>query len=362
MTKMVGAIKISIIIPIYNAEKYLKRCLNSLITQSLNDIEIICINDGSTDSSLKILEEYAKNDKRIKLYSQINSGQGMARNYGINLAQGEYISFIDADDFIDKDFCLNMYNRAKEDNTEITMCCVRLYDDEKENYLPDNDKWILSSLVQAGFLNKCFSFEDTKKYYFDQILGVPWNKIYKTNFIKENNLKFPEYVKSEDYPFFYDAWIKINRANICYEKLYNYRQNNLLSDSNTTIYGCNFIKHFETIEQIIKNAGYWDELRIPFLNKKISGLEYCYNRTAGAYKENLYESIKEEYLKMDLDESTLKMLNKSCQTLYFEFKNFSFWFLEYFIKTLRRIFAIKMEHKEDGLWLQIFGIKTKVRK
>lgn len=106
-------IKISVIVPVFNAEKYLKMCLNSLVSQTLKNIEIICIDDGSTDNSLAILDKFKSKDDRIKIIKQKNYGVSMARNNGISEAQGEYIGFVDADDWVDKDFFEKLYNAAQ---------------------------------------------------------------------------------------------------------------------------------------------------------------------------------------------------------------------------------------------------------
>ncbi len=111
--------KVSVIVPVYNVEKYLEECIESLINQTLTDIEIICINDGSTDNSLKILEELQKKDNRIKIINQKNSGVSSARNNGIENATGEYIGFVDSDDWIDSDYYEKLYNTAKKYNSDI---------------------------------------------------------------------------------------------------------------------------------------------------------------------------------------------------------------------------------------------------
>lgn len=105
--------KISIIVPVYNTEKFLEKCLNSLINQTLKDIEIICINDGSTDKSLQILEKFANKDKRIQIINQTNSGLSVARNIGIKKAKGEYIGFVDSDDWVDLNFFEQLYINVK---------------------------------------------------------------------------------------------------------------------------------------------------------------------------------------------------------------------------------------------------------
>jgi len=110
--------KISVIIPVYNTEKYLKECLESIINQTLTDIEIICINDGSTDNSLDILNSYANSDKRIKVFSQKNQGQGTARNYGMKIATGDYIHFMDSDDILELNTFEDSYRICEEKNLD----------------------------------------------------------------------------------------------------------------------------------------------------------------------------------------------------------------------------------------------------
>ena len=122
-------VKVSVIVPVFNTEKYLKKCVDSILNQSLKNIEIIFIDDGSNDNSLGILEEYAKIDKRIKIISKLNEGQGVARNIGIKSAIGEYIAFVDSDDFIQINMLEKLYSYSKNKNLDICMCKVSTYDD-----------------------------------------------------------------------------------------------------------------------------------------------------------------------------------------------------------------------------------------
>lgn len=115
---MAGSPKVSVIVPVYNVEKYLEKCLETLISQTLKDIEIICINDGSKDSSLNILKKYALNDERIKIIDKHNEGLSAARNDGLNAATGEYIGYVDSDDWVDLNFYEKLYNAAKKYNAE----------------------------------------------------------------------------------------------------------------------------------------------------------------------------------------------------------------------------------------------------
>lgn len=173
--------KVSIIVPVYNVEKYLRKCIDSLINQTLNDIEIICINDGSTDKSLEILKEYKNRDSRIILLNQENSGQSVARNRGIEIAKGEYLGFVDPDDWIDLDYYEKLYNAASTNDTDIAVGgIIRVTGIKKKKFL-NFEKETLTDNTKLKF-ELC---DVPEKSYI-------WNKIYKTQKLKEINLKFEE--------------------------------------------------------------------------------------------------------------------------------------------------------------------------
>lgn len=117
-------VKVSIIVPVYNVEKFLEKCLDSLVNQTLHDIEIICINDGSTDKSLEILKSFANKDKRITVIDKQNEGPSVARNVGLEKAQGEYIGFVDSDDWVDLDFYEKLYNSAINNGADISTASI----------------------------------------------------------------------------------------------------------------------------------------------------------------------------------------------------------------------------------------------
>lgn len=179
--------KVSVIVPVYNVEKFLKRCLDSIIYQTLEDIEIICINDGSTDESSDILKMYKAVDDRIIVINQNNAGQSAARNKGIDIAKGEYIGFVDSDDWIDLEFYEKLYNSAKKYDADIAVGgIIRLHKHNNKYYLKIEDEVVT---------------EDTNKKF--ELCDVPeksyvWNKIYKTEKLKEFNLKFEEGILFED--------------------------------------------------------------------------------------------------------------------------------------------------------------------
>lgn len=179
--------KVSIIVPVYNVEKYLRKCLDSLINQTLKEIEIICVNDGSKDNSPKILEEYAKKDNRIIVINQENAGLSVARNSGIDIAKGEYIGFVDSDDWIDLDYYEKLYYSATSNDTDIAVGgIIRVTGIKKKKFL-NFEKETLTDNANLKF----------------ELCDVPeksyvWNKIYKTEKLKEIGLEFEKGIFYED--------------------------------------------------------------------------------------------------------------------------------------------------------------------
>lgn len=190
--------KISVIIPVYNVEAYLSECLDSVINQTFKDIEIICVNDGSTDNSLDILRTYAEKDPRIKVINQTNQGLSVARNTGIKKACGEYISFIDSDDFIN----VNLYETlSKYFPAEMICFNAQAFGD---NFIPEKLQKTLKCR-QNGWQKV------SDKLIFKTNVHA-WNKLFKTEIIKNNNIKFPEGLYFEDFVFLWDYMLKIKAA------------------------------------------------------------------------------------------------------------------------------------------------------
>ena len=173
--------KVSVIIPVYNVEQYLERCLDSVVNQTLKDIEIICVNDGSTDGSLQILEKYAKNDARIKILTRKNGGLAAARNTGLEHASGEYIGFIDSDDWIDLDYYEKLYNTAKKYDSDIAYADFIRKGKNKHKIRMHINEEIVSTDIRSK-IDNCKNLT----------LGCVWNKIYRKELIFNNDLSFPE--------------------------------------------------------------------------------------------------------------------------------------------------------------------------
>ena len=206
--------KISVIVPAYNSEKYIEKCIDSLLNQTLKDIEIIVINDCSTDNTKKILEGYKKNNNNIKIiHNKSNKGIGYNRNIGIKKAQGEYISFIDSDDYIDEKMYEKMYNKAKLDKLDIVMCNFhRMLEKADGNVIE----------IEAKHQIPCFdntTLEDNPSLLLNVELA-PWNKIYRKDLIED--ITFPENLKYEDAVFVIKSMVKAKKIGMIDEKLNYY--------------------------------------------------------------------------------------------------------------------------------------------
>jgi len=205
--------KLSIIVPVYNVEKYLPKCLESLIKQTLKDIEIICVNDGSMDNSLAILKEFASKDSRIRIIDNQHQGVAKTRNTGIEQSTGEYIGFVDSDDYIDIDFFEKLYNSATKSNSDIAIASILKHKNFFNIYNAQYTKEETAITIQ----DKIKLCEDKKHFFF-----YAWNKIYHSGFIKENNIKFSEGQIYEDVMFAIKALYYSNKIISVYGTKYHY--------------------------------------------------------------------------------------------------------------------------------------------
>ena len=204
--------KVSVIIPVYNVENYLRKCLDSLVNQTLKDIEIIVVNDGTPDNSQEIIDEYVKKyPKKVVSIIQENGGQGAARNTGLLHAKGEYIGYVDSDDYVEENMYEELYNKAKEEDSDIVICGNNVV---KENY---------------EFLSK----EDVDKEFLLGKMAV-WNKIYKKNIIVDNNIQFRSKVWYEDLDFTMKVYFSSKKISYVDKPLYNYllREGSTMNNNN----------------------------------------------------------------------------------------------------------------------------------
>ena len=209
--------KVSVIVPVYNVENYIDRCLKSLVNQTLEDIEIIVVNDGSPDNSQKIIDKYVKRyPNKVKSYIKENGGQGSARNFGLEKSTGEYIGYVDSDDYVEKDMYERLYNKAKEKELDIVVC------GSYNVYEVTNDKTIdLDRII----------FDDKKVNSFFGRMAV-WNKIYKKSLVK--GIKFRSKVWYEDLDFTVKVLTNAKKIDYVNEPFYDYliREGSTMNNSN----------------------------------------------------------------------------------------------------------------------------------
>lgn len=353
LTKMT---KVSVIIPYRNVEQYISKCLSSVLYQTLEDIEVICINDSSEDASKEIVLQYAQTDKRvIMLNTEIESGQSYARNLGLEIASGEYIGFVDADDWVELDMFEKLYNRAKSGDADISVCLAKLYDDKKQEFYTD-DYYSLKVLERFG--ESTFSPEETK----DEILNINvvlWNKIYKKEFLDRLQVRFAEGFIYEDMPFFFETYLKAEKVNILWEYLYYYRQNRSFSTmqkSNKKVY--DRIDMTELTYNILKQASFFQEKQYDILRWVVDDIFHRYTLLDAQYYEEYYRKMREFFINLNLtDEQKDSLRTGYC---YDEFCNilerdyFGFWnfLIEKYKTSNKRIKAA--EHKCN---LDIIAIK-----
>lgn len=312
-------VKVSVIVPVYNNEEYLDKCLSSLIGQSLEDIEIICVNDGSGDSSLDILNKYKQKDNRIVVLSQENQGAGASRNNGIDIANGEYISFVDADDWLEENALKKLYENAVRNNSDVVLFnSVERWPDSQTKeriYIPPNDETDYDNLV--------FDYNYSKNLVMNAMFVV-WSKIYKTSFIKENNIRFDTYKIFNDVQFHVESMLLSERMSYVPDILYNY---NKLNESSLQTSKSNSNKRilvfdvFDGVENFLKQHNLFDEFYTNFVQFKITESKANLERTSDEFKQEFYSLVRKEFIRMNVDIETLEEIPDRYYSFYIHVLN-----------------------------------------
>ncbi len=261
--------ELSIVVPVYNVDKYLTKCLESLINQTFENFEVICINDGSTDKSLEILNEFQKKDNRIKVFSQLNSGLGAARNAGMNKARGKYIGFIDSDDFADSTLFEKAIKSAKENDSDVVIFNVYLYYTDSCYKKVFRDTEFYSLLEKEGY------FAGVEHARIINSIGV-WDKLYRREFLTKKEIFNPENRIYEDVVFTIKAISLAKRISVISEPLIYYRKNTGVSIVDKEIindyYKFDFLKNLKESKDFLKSIGLYTHFQRDFLFFQSMGL------------------------------------------------------------------------------------------
>ena len=311
-------IKVSIVVAVYNLEKYLPRCLDSLVNQTLQEIEILCVDDGSTDSAPQIIDKYAKKyPYKVKAFHKENGGEFTSRNYGLERAKGEYITFVDIDDYVELDWAEKLYKAAKENDADLAVCAF-----ERINI--DTNK--VTSVDMTGFgksVKKIKKDDDFVAF----INSSPWNKIYRMEIIQ--NLRFYPFRGFNDLMLLMEFIIKANKIAFIPDVLYHYY---LRSDSQIHSVNKqdveNLKKYLLKVKESYIKAGKYEDMK-----EILDIMAFLHLGTSVMYRASYDEKINIK----ELTRETIKYLNE----------NFPTWRKNRFL-TFR--YSIKKGFKHIGLW------------
>lgn len=290
-------IYVSVIIPIYNGAKYIAKAMECIVNQTLKEIEILCVDDGSTDETVEILRAFQKKDDRITIYQNERTNAGAARNYGIDRAKGKYLVFWDGDDLFETDALEKMYNRMENDLADICVCNADHYDTEQDRFYSKKQyikKKMLPDMIP-------FSKETNAKYILNFTAQVAWNKMFLREFVQKKGIRFQEIPRINDHYFVSICILSAEKITVVNDTLVHYRavqSHNLTGQSSQTPL-CKYQVQCDIKRKMIED-GLWEklELRQSFLNKALSTMIHGLNiqNDLSGYKE-LYNKLQSEGLK-----------------------------------------------------------------
>ena len=287
--------RVSVIIPVYNAERFLGECLDSFTSQTLGDLEVVCVDDGSTDDSVRILRSYAEKDGRVKVLSQENAGPGTARNRGLEASSGEYVYFFDCDDFCKPTLLERAVAVADNENADVVALPFDLYNQQVGVGL--HAEW---SLRRERYPKGSFTWRDNPDELFETFHNYPWNKLVRRSFLDEQGIRFQEIYLTEDLMFSAPALVKARRIACVDEPLLSHREGlDTNSMSGKHKHPFDFIEAFVSLKEFLLREGVFDELRVAYVNWALNACVYnlmTLRNTASFQEvfERLHESGLEE--------------------------------------------------------------------
>ena len=287
---------VSIIVPIYNVEKYLPKCLDSILTQTMQNIEVILINDGSLDSSLVICNNYASKDSRIRVIDKVNAGVAAARNTGLDLAKGNYIGFVDPDDWVEPKMYESMHGKLS--GSEYNVCLCNYYKNDRlgssSKVLKIKKDYLSKQEVINDVIANMIGIDDLMPKY-TYIMGCVWRCLYKKSFIDQYHLRFKEGVSiMEDLVFTVDALLKAEGLCIDHGIWYHYRRNpkSVLHSYNPNMWEDQIYVH-HLLEELLQEAGLEEEM-LNRLDLRYIGMAFgaIYNETSKSNKESKTQIVQ----------------------------------------------------------------------
>lgn len=299
--------KVSVVIPIYNVEKYLRQCLDSVVNQTLRDIEIICVNDGSTDSSLDIINEYAARDNRIIIINKKNTGYGNSMNIGFDKATGEYIGIIESDDYAEANMFEYLYSQAQNSDLDVIKSSYYFY------YSRPTEKNVKQEIASEIMCKRIFCPRSDFKapmemVEFFNIKPTIWSSLYRKEFVRENNIRFNETpgASYQDASFNFKIWCCAERVQLTNAAFLHYRQDNENSSVNSSGKVFCVCDEYEEMERFLTAHPLLpNELRLIKNRIKYDSYMWNYERLALKYKYLFIERASLE-LKEDMESGNIE--------------------------------------------------------
>lgn len=292
-------VKVSVIMPVYNVEKYLRQCLDSLLNQTLQEFEIICLDDGSKDASLAILQEYQQKDDRVKVLTQQNKYAGVARNNGLKIAQGEYVFFLDSDDFFEPTLFEDCYNQGKKTNADVVFFDIQKYDEQSKTYIEAPIYFGRQYLKDLEVFNR-------KDYPTALLLLTgqsPWTKCFKREFVVKEELEYQALQNTNDVYFCLMAMSLAERITFVDKVLVNYRIGMTTNLQSVKVKKplC-FVEALTAVYNELQKRGIYEEVKYAYMNAALLGFAHNLRQAAtiDIYRQILKIMLTDEVQALDL--------------------------------------------------------------
>ena len=287
-------VKVSVIIPVYNVEPYLKQCMDSVVGQTLKDIEIICVDDGSTDGSLDILREYEAEDNRIQIIEQKNAGAGAARNNGMRHATGKYLSFLDSDDFFEPRMLEKAYDLAEKDQADFVAYKSDQYHTEKKQFVSAD--WVIHENEIPPY--HPFNHRQMTGNVFKVFVGWAWDKLFLKEFVDKHHLTFQEQRTSNDLLFVFSAVVLAKKISVVPMVLAHQRRDAKDSLSKTREYSWDCFYHaLMALRDKLREENLYKELEKDYINYALHFSLWNYNTLSEPTKTKLKDKLKTEWFR-----------------------------------------------------------------
>ncbi len=358
--------KISVVVPIYNVEKYLRECLDSIINQTFKDIEIILVDDGSPDNCPQICDEYAEKDERVKVIHKSNGGYGSAVNLGIEKATGEYIGIIESDDWIEPDMYEKLYKNAKENDTDITKCAFYYYN----SYLPKFQQNRLQILNNRTILDSPSGVFKINDYPFLVVFhSSVWAGIYKSEFIKQQ--KFIEKGSYQDMPFTYEAFCRAQKISVVPKAFVHYRQepkqkSSMMSKGNSLN---DALAKYNFAKELLKKYDKYEKLKNEYWAHVVRAGLFYYAQIDKKYKHEFFNNFRNLLTDLEnvsenpyLDDEQKRLINHIKAGHFYKSLSIGKKFKREVKRIAKQIFSVTKEtnnKKNSHTIIQILGIKIK---